>query len=111
MNQYTMTYEQYVSYSEAIEADFSNDEALQYAGFVKLNGEWVASFNSQAEAIEYIASVADDPCTDNYRFTFDDDSKGIGLYEDQKAHGCCGFLDVSVVVAGRSAMVGCNYGH
>lgn len=106
-----MTYEQSSLFSEAIKAGFSEDEALQYAGFVLLNGQWTASLATQEEAIDYVDSIADDYCSDNFRFAFDDEQLAIDTYEDQKAHGCCGFLDLPVVVGGRPAMVGCNYGH
>lgn len=106
-----MSYRHWEAYSEAIGAGFSQTEAYEYAGFVQSQGLWIPSFESQKDAIDYVDEIADDPCTDNFRFAFDDDLKGIAVYEDQKASGCCGFLDLNVVVEGRSATVGCNYGH
>jgi hypothetical protein len=53
----------------------------------------------------------DDPCIDNIRFAYLDDKEAMALYEEAKKNGCCGFCDLEVIVAGRRAMIGCNYGH
>lgn len=56
----------------------------------------------ESEGEEYI---------DNERFAFIDDAEEIAVYRAREESGCCGFHDAEVVVAGRAALVGCNYGH
>ena len=68
-------------------------------------------FTTKELAIEWAVSYADDACVDNERFAFVDDPKAVSEYEKQKDDGCCGFLDETVMVNGKLAMVGCNYGH
>ena len=53
----------------------------------------------------------DEHCTDNSRFAFCDDEAEIANYESIRDTGCCGYYDSMVMVGGRKAVVGCNYGH
>lgn len=69
------------------------------------------TFKSKDEAFVWLDDHIDDPCIDNYRFAFKDDGVAMGRYEDQKADGCCGSADYDVIVDGREATIGCNYGH
>ena len=71
----------------------------------------IPEFETSEAAINWIVEQADDPCVDNTRFAFDDDSGALLEYEWIKEGGCCGFMDREVLVAGRRAWVGCNYGH
>jgi hypothetical protein len=48
---------------------------------------------------------------DNTRFCFTDDPAGVSEYEEIKRGGCCGYFDAEIIVAGRPAQIGCNYGH
>ena len=61
------------------------------------------------EAYDAMDTVVRDPCVDNYRFVFEDEDKGA--YYQKYKRGCCGSFDAKIIVAGRSAMIGCNYGH
>ena len=69
------------------------------------------TFATQQEAYSWMSEEVDDPYTDNFRFTYADDAKGMEVYHNICAEGCCGFFDADVTVAGRAAIVGCNYGH
>jgi hypothetical protein len=69
----------------------------------------IPSFETKEEALSWLRDEIDDPCMDNFRFAFDDEPQGE--YMDAQYHGCCGSADRQVIVAGRSAQVGCNYGH
>jgi hypothetical protein len=71
----------------------------------------VVTFESPADAIEWAAEQVDDPCVDNMRFAFIDDEIAMNKYDAAKRNGCCGFFDEDVIVDGRPAMVGCNFGH
>ena len=69
------------------------------------------SFASKEDAIEWMDAKVDDPCTDNYRFAFVDDAAAMEEYDDQVQSGCCGFFDEDVIVDGKKATIGCNFGH
>jgi hypothetical protein len=69
------------------------------------------TFSDQAAAGDWMLAQVDDPCVDNHRFAFLDDSPAMVDYEDKRAGGCCGCFDAEVVVGGRLATIGCNYGH
>ncbi len=68
-------------------------------------------FASKEEAIEWMEREIDDPCMDNYRFAFKDDEGAMNEYELRAIDGCCGSADYDVLVDGRLATIGCNYGH
>jgi hypothetical protein len=69
------------------------------------------TFDSYEEAKDWMVAEIDDHCIDNYRFAFNDDEAAVRVYEDLKAKGCCGSFDQEVIVAGRAAFIGCNFGH
>lgn len=71
----------------------------------------IENFNSKDEAFDWMYKIVDDPCIDNTRFAFDDDDLAVVEYENQKQNRCCGYFDVIVTVNGRTAFIGCNYGH
>jgi hypothetical protein len=68
-------------------------------------------FDTEEDARTWMDEQVDDPCVDNYRFAFHDDSDAMAKYGHAEATGCCGSFDREVVVAGRPASIGCNYGH
>lgn len=70
-------------------------------------------FNSEKEASEWMfnEAVVDEDCVDNYRFAYEDDSASVTVYEQIMSEGCCGFFDKLIMVAGRLATIGCNFGH
>ena len=68
-------------------------------------------FADEAEARAWVREYTDDACVDNDRIAFLDDPAGLEAYGVALADGCCGFEDVRVTIAGRPAIVGCNYGH
>lgn len=73
--------------------------------------ETVPAFGTQEEAFEWLEHQVDDPCVDNYRFAFEDDSAAQDRYNTAVNEGCCGFFDRTILVAGKSARIGCNFGH
>jgi len=50
-------------------------------------------------------------CIDNDRFAFIDDEYMMEAYNNIIAEGCCGSSDVKIMVDGRLATIGRNYGH
>lgn len=69
------------------------------------------SFATVEEAMEWMYEQVDDPCVDNDRFAFEDDAVACQAYAHQVLRGCCGFFDEVVLVGGKAANIGCNYGH
>ena len=69
------------------------------------------NFETAEAAGTWMESEVDDPCTDNFRFAFEDDDAAMAKYDARKDSGCCGAFDAEIVVAGRLARIGCNYGH
>jgi hypothetical protein len=74
-------------------------------------GEPVRRFATEAEAEEWLYNEVDDGCIDNFRLAYEDDPSGSAAYEKAYANGCCGEADYDVVIGGRRARIGCNYGH
>lgn len=68
-------------------------------------------FASEGEAADWMYEYIDDSCIDNYRFAWKDDSKAVLEYDGRVREGCCGSFDDEVIINGRVAMIGCNYGH
>jgi hypothetical protein len=69
-------------------------------------------FATEAEAAEYMYLLLDEEeCIDNYRFAFRDDDDAMVLYNSLAGGGCCGSSDFDVIVDGKLAAIGCNYGH
>ena len=73
--------------------------------------EVTEEFASKEDAEAWMLAEVDDPYTDNVRFAFLDDAEALRAYGDASAEGCCGFFDAEVLVAGRPAKIGCNFGH
>jgi len=69
------------------------------------------TFDTEADAQAWMEAQVDDPCIDNQRFAFLDDVDAMLNYVAKQVSGCCGDFDHEVIVAGRRATVGCNYGH
>lgn len=69
------------------------------------------SFASHDEAERWMVERVDDGCIDNHRFAYLDDDQSMRLYETRREDGCCGSFDADVIVDGRAARIGCNYGH
>lgn len=76
-----------------------------------MNGPNHVAFATEREARDWMYASVKDECIDNYRFAYDDDEGAVADYLDTQNDGCCGFFDAEVVVAGRKARIGCNYGH
>ncbi len=75
--------------------------------------ELPSHFASEQEAREILESLLfeDHDNADNYRFAYEDDPAGNALYQKIFREGCCGSCDFDIVVDGRPAMIGWNYGH
>lgn len=71
----------------------------------------IPSFATKDEAWDFIEELADDGCKDNYRFAWCDDEEAMEAYDKQAESGCCGSIDRYVLIAGRKATIGLNYGH
>lgn len=72
------------------------------------------SFFTETEAHAWLKKTLNDEneyCLDNRRFTFLDDHVALQAYEEKRENHCCGRRDRAVLVDGRPALVGCNYGH
>lgn len=68
-------------------------------------------FRTREDAEAWMTLQVDNDCVDNERFAFLDDVEAMKKYQEAEENGCCGFFDEEVLVGGRKAMVGCNYGH
>lgn len=69
-------------------------------------------FASQKAAVDWLyEQMQTEECVDNFRFAFVDDPLGMALYLAKQQDGCCGFFDREILVEGRKAHIGCNYGH
>lgn len=71
------------------------------------------NFNSEKLASEwmYNEAVIDEEYIDNYRFAFKDQHWSMSAYDKACAEGCCGSFDEEIMVSGRLAIIGCNFGH
>ena len=69
------------------------------------------SFDTFGDAFEWLHKKVDDPCIDNDRMYFLGDAVAEKVFLDQSENGCCGALEVDVIIAGKKARIGCNYGH
>lgn len=68
-------------------------------------------FDNHEEAFHWLHKVVDDGCIDNDRFYFYGDKLAEAYFEECAEHGCCGSMEKDVIIAGRAARIGCNYGH
>lgn len=72
----------------------------------------LATYASVEAAREGFAiDMENESCVDNFRFAFNDDAAAVAAYEAARDNGCCGSTDRTIVIAGRLASIGCNYGH
>lgn len=69
------------------------------------------TFNTLDEAWAWLDEHVGDPCVDNYRFAYIDDVDAMTKYQEKQEAGCCGSCDVTIIVDGKVATIGCNYGH
>jgi hypothetical protein len=76
-----------------------------------MNQKNIHEFETLEEAWQWVKDDVDDGCMDNYRFAYLDDESALQAYDEKRNHGCCGFFDREVTIAGRAAKIGCNYGH
>ena len=67
-------------------------------------------FPDEQSAFDWLYDEVDDPYTDNYRVGYRDDPASMAEYERLESQGCCGSASAEVVIAGRPAVVGLNYG-
>lgn len=76
------------------------------------NSPAVPTFATQEEASEWMYSTLEgEEYFDSERFAFDDDAAAVGEYEAIRDGSCCGFFDETIIVDGRPARIGCNFGH
>ena len=71
-------------------------------------------FDTEPQARKWLFSFLNEQDmehADNYRFAFEDTPKEVAEYDTILNDGCCGYFDRRVKVAGRYALIGCNYGH
>lgn len=66
-------------------------------------------FPSEKEAWEWLESHNLE-CSDNYRLGYYGEDS-MDEYESALKTGCCGYFDRQVIIDGRIAIIGCNYGH
>lgn len=76
-----------------------------------MNASLFPTFPTKQKAFDWMETQVNDPYMDNYRFTFNDDPIDVDIYETLRQDGCCGSFDDVIVVDGKEATIGCNYGH
>jgi len=77
-----------------------------------MNTQTRPEFQTEADAWDWLAvQVEMEDCVDNHRFAFEDDDAAMVTYNQAAWDGCCGSCDYDIIVAGRLACIGCNYGH
>ena len=69
------------------------------------------SYETVEDAFEAMAIYVNDDCIDGERFAYLDDDAALAVYADIESNGCCGSHDEEIIVNGRRATIGCNYGH
>jgi hypothetical protein len=69
-----------------------------------------ATFETEAQAWDWLYERADNDCVDNTRLAYADRAQ-VRAYNAQASEGCCGCIDKKVMIAGRLAWIGCNFGH
>lgn len=68
-------------------------------------------FSSKKDAFDWMEEAVSDPCVDNHRFAFVDDAEATEKFNEQCEDGCCGSFNEKILVNGKEALIGCNYGH
>lgn len=69
------------------------------------------TFDTVGDAYDWMYAEVDDPCVDNERFAWADQPEELATYDAVRDEGCCGSFDSDVIIGGRRAVIGCNYGH
>jgi hypothetical protein len=69
------------------------------------------TFYGEADAKVWMEGMVNDPCINNERFAYIEDHIALVEYYDRQEQGCCGSFDADIIVDGRLAIIGCNYGH
>lgn len=71
------------------------------------------TFYSEKEASNWLFNevVVNQEYVDNYRFAFKDEHWSMSAYNKACNKGCCGSFDEEIMVNGRLAIIGCNFGH
>ena len=69
-------------------------------------------FTSIERAFAWLEKTNRDNCYDQHRIVYADElnSNGKEYYEIYQK-GCCGSDDTTVIINGRLAFIGCNFGH
>ncbi len=74
--------------------------------------ETIPTFATEQAAFDWMYSeLEDEDCIDNERFAFKDDPAAVMAFDQASDEGCCGSSEFEIIVAGRPALIGCNYGH
>ena len=68
-------------------------------------------FDTPEKALQEGIDRLNEEYKDNRRFAYLDDIDSFITYLNEKETGCCGYYDVLVLVNGKNALLGCNYGH
>ena len=55
--------------------------------------------------------LVEEDCFDNVRFAYRDNAESMERYKQLEKNGCCGFFDEDIIVNGKQAVIGCNFGH
>ena len=76
-----------------------------------MNSILTKSYETEDEAFAAMEVSVDDNCIDGLRFAYLDDDAALAVYAEIESNGCCGFHDEEIIVNGRRATIGCNYGH
>lgn len=76
-----------------------------------MDNEQLPSFDTLADALDWMFGVVDDECIDNTRFARVGNDVEEASYVAAVHDGCCGSYDTQVLIAGEQYLVGCNYGH
>ena len=72
----------------------------------------IPEFPNRKKAQAYVARLTGFcDYMDNVRFAYTDDVDAMKEYKRRQNDGCCGFVDIDIVIAGKPAKIGCNYGH
>jgi hypothetical protein len=74
--------------------------------------ETTPTFATEEDAFTWMyEELQDEDCRDNERFAFLDDPAAVAAFDDASSHGCCGSAEFEIIVGGRKAIIGCNFGH
>lgn len=75
------------------------------------DGAALPEFETAEDAAAWAHEQEDDGCHNNDRFAFVDDAEAMARFREAESKGCCGSFEADVIVGGRRAVVGYNYGH